>query len=152
MQQHQFVTANGMTVDQGLVDTVVITLIITGIISYFIVAFLLMHIFKKAGLRQWDAFVPVYNVWKLLELGGQSGYWSLLSVVAALFSYVSVVIALAAHALLFVFIVIAMHAIGKRFGKQDWFVLVAIFLPLVWLGWLGFDKSKWQKAPKKSTT
>jgi hypothetical protein len=151
MQQHQFVTANGTTVDQGLIDAVTMTVIVLGIISYFLVAYLLMRIFKKVGVKQWIAFVPVYNVWKLLEIGGQSGYWSLLSVVAALFSYVSIAVSLAAHALLFVFIIIAMHTIGKRFGKQDWFVFVAIFLPLLWLIWLGFDKSKWQKTAKKPT-
>jgi hypothetical protein len=40
---------------------------------------------------------------------------------------------------------IAMYTIGLRFGKEGYFVLLAIFLPIVWSAWLAFDKSTWQK-------
>jgi hypothetical protein len=38
---------------------------------------------------------------------------------------------------------IAMYHIGKKLGKDGVFVLLAIFLPIVWLIWLAVDKSKW---------
>lgn len=113
-----------------------ITFVIT---SYLLVAFLIGRIFKKAGKQQWPAYVPIYNHWKLLELGDQSGFWALL----AFIPYVNVV------SLIFTYI--AMHHIGLKLDKAKWFVVVAIFLPLIWFIWLAFDDSKWPE-PKAKTT
>lgn len=114
-------------------------LLIFAIICYAVGAFLLGRVFKKAGVPQWIAWVPIYNTWKLLEMGNQQGFWSVL----ALLPFVNIVSA--------VFVYIAMYHIGKKLGKEDWFVLLAIFVPVVWLVWLGFDDSKWPKQTKKST-
>ncbi len=98
---------------------------------YVVVAIFLGRIFKKAGLPSWIAWVPFYNTWKLLEIGGQQGIWAILAIIP-LVNYVSAV-----------FVFIAMYHIGKKLGKDGTFVLLAIFLPIVWLVWLGVDKSKW---------
>ncbi len=101
------------------------------IITYVVNALLLGQIFKKAGAPTWAAWVPVYNNWKFLEIGGQQGFWAVLAfvpivgVVSLVFSY------------------IAAYHIGKSLGKSDAFVLFAIFLPIVWLIWLAVDKSTW---------
>jgi len=108
------------------------------IASYAITAFLLGRIFKKAGVPQWIAWVPVYNTWKLLELGGQQGFWAVL----AFLPFVNIVS--------LVFVYIAMYRIGKNLGKEDWFVLLAIFVPIVWMIWLAFDDSKWPANGEKS--
>ena len=117
-----------------------IALVVFSIISYIIVAFLLGRIFKKAGLPQWAAWVPVYNFWKTLELGNQQGFWALI----ALIPYAGIVG--------IIFLYIATYHIGKKLGKEDWFVLVAIFIPVLWLIWLGFDDSKWLSKHKSITT
>lgn len=106
-------------------------LLIMAFAAYAVTSWLSGRIFKKAGVEQWIAWVPVYNTWKLLEIGGQQGFWAVLGLIPI----VNIVSA--------VFIYIAMFNIGKRLGKEDWFVLVAILLPLVWLIWLAFDDSKW---------
>jgi hypothetical protein len=121
---------------------IIVVLFITVVmfaISYAICSFLLGRIFKKAGIPQWIAWVPVYNVWKILELGGQQGFWALLG----LLPFVGII------SLIYVYI--AMYYIGRRFGKEDWFVVLAIIVPVLWLGWLAFDDSKWHKQ-KKSTS
>ncbi|MDB5177090.1 MAG: hypothetical protein JWN75_758 [Candidatus Saccharibacteria bacterium] len=110
------------------------------IASYAIGAFLLGRLFKKAGIPQWIAWVPIYNTWKLLEMGGQQGFWAVL----ALIPFLNIV------ALIFLYI--AMYDIGKKLGKEGWFVLLAIFVPIVWLIWLGFDDSKWPNDKKPVTT
>jgi len=101
------------------------------VLVYAVYSFCLMKIFKKAGVEGWIAWVPIYNNWKLLEIGGQQGFWAVLAVVPV----VSIVSA--------IFMYISMFHIGKKLGKEDYFVLLAIFLPLVWLIWLAADKSKW---------
>ena len=123
--------------------------VIAGIIYYAIHAVLLGMIFKKAGVEQWIAWVPFYNSWKMLELGGQQGFWAALAIVPFV-NIASVV-----------FMYIAMYNIGLKMQKEGWFIVLAIFFPLVWLAWLAFDNSTWQNgaataqaAPKtkKATT
>lgn len=125
----------------ALIGTFFLFLVIISIIAYVVNAFLLGRIFKKAGVEQWAAWMPIYNIWKLLEIGGQQGFWAVLM----LLPFVNIVAA--------VFMYIAMYRIGKSLGKEDWFILLAIFIPVVWLIWLAFDDSKWQgkKAPAKKS-
>lgn len=112
--------------------TFIMFTLFASLIGYVIHAILLGLIFKKAGVPQWIAWVPFYNVWKTLELGGQQGFWAVLLIVP----FVNIAS--------LVFIYIAMYHIGLRLQKEGWFVLLAIFLPLVWSIWLAFDNSKWQ--------
>lgn len=100
-------------------------------IIYAVFAIFLSRIFKKAGVKPWIAWVPFYNSWKLLEIGGQQGFWAVLAIIPIV-NYVSAV-----------FTYIAMYHIGKKLGKSGAFVLWGIFLPFVWVIWLGVDKSKW---------
>lgn len=123
----------------AIVGVVFLFMFIFFVVAYAIGAFLLSRIFKKAGVPQWAAWVPVYNSWKLLELGNQQGFWAVL----ALIPFVNIVSA--------VFMYIAMYHIGKKLGKEDWFILLAIFLPIVWMIWLGFDDSKWDDGKKPAT-
>jgi hypothetical protein len=101
------------------------------LIFYVLYSYMLGRIFKKADVEQWIAWVPFYNNWKMLEIGGQQGYWAILAIIPL------VNIASA------VFMFMAMYHIGRKLGKDDWFVLLAIFLPIVWIAWLAFDDSKW---------
>lgn len=103
---------------------------------YVFIAICLQRIFKKAGVENtWAAWVPFYSHWKLLEVGGQPGYWAVL----ALIPLVGIASA--------VFTFISQYNIGKSLGKGGEFVLFAIFLPYVWFPWLAFDKSTWHGAP-----
>jgi hypothetical protein len=109
--------------------------IVATVILYVIVSLCLMTIFKKAGVKNaWAAWVPYYNSWKTLQIGGQQGFWAILSVIPL----VNIVAA--------VFLYIAMYHIGKKLGKSDAFVLLAVFIPIVWYIWLAVDDSKWNDA------
>ncbi len=115
----------------AILGGVFLFLVLFAIAAYAVGAYLLGRVFKKAGVPQWAAWVPVYNSWKLLEMGGQQGFWAVL----ALIPFVNIISA--------IFIYISMYEIGKKLGKEGWFVLLAIFIPVVWMIWLGFDDSKW---------
>ena len=124
--------------------------LIFAVAVYVFYAFFLMKIFKKAGVEQWAAWVPIYNNWKLLEIGGQQGFWAILAIIP----FVNIVS--------LVFMYIAMYHIGLKLQKEGIFVLLAIFLTPVWLVWLAVDKSTWddskgapslaRKQPLKPTT
>lgn len=107
-------------------------------IGYVISGIFLMLIFKKAGAPAWAAWVPVYNNWKLLEIGGQQGFWAVLSLVPIV-NIVSVVM-----------LYIAQYHVGIKLGKSGAFVVLAIFLPVVWLIWLAVDKSVWDDSASPS--
>lgn len=115
----------------GLFLFFIVFIIFLSLVTYAVNAFLLARVFKKAGLAQWIAWVPFYNMWKFLELGGQQGFWAVLSVVPIV-SYASLV-----------FVYIAAYKVGLSFAKEGWWVLLAIFVPTVWLAILAFDSSKW---------
>lgn len=144
-REYNYVYTDGSAVDPvvsaALIGTIILFALVFALIAYAVSAWLLGRIFKKAGVPQWAAWVPVYNTWKILEIGGQQGFWAVL----ALLPVVQIVSA--------VFIYIAMYRIGKNLGKEDWFVLLAIFVPIIWMGWLAFDDSKWptDKSKKPST-
>ena len=104
------------------------------VIVYVLTAVCLMRIFKKAGIEQWPAWVPIYNTWKMLEIGGQQGFWAILSIVPV----VNIVAA--------IFMYIAAYNIGLKLQKEGIFVLLAIFLMPIWLIWLAFDKSVWDES------
>lgn len=104
------------------------------IVMYVVFSIFTGKIFKKAGVPAWAAWVPFYSGWKLLEIGGQQGFWAVLTIIPIV-NYVSLV-----------FMYIAMYHIGKKLGKSGAFVLFAIFLPIVWIIWLAVDKSKWNDA------
>jgi len=101
------------------------------IATYVISSLALGRIFKKAGVASWIAWVPFYNTWKILEIGGQQGFWAVLAIIPV----VNIVSA--------VFTIIAMYNIGLKLGKSGAFVLLAIFLPIVWVIWLAVDTSAW---------
>src|SRR5690606_4273977 len=90
--------------------------------------------FKKAGVESWKAWVPVYNNWVMLQLGGQQGWWAVVAFIPV------------ANLVAAVFMCIAMYNIGLKLGKEGAFVLLAIFLYAVWLIWLAVDKSTWKEA------
>jgi hypothetical protein len=92
---------------------------------YVLYAFSLMSFFKKVGVEPWIGWVPVYNTWKVLEVGGQPGWLALISLIP----YGGIVTA--------VFLYISMFRIGRAFGKDGAFLVLGIFLPFVWAFILG---------------
>ena len=99
--------------------------------TYVIYSYFLSRIFKKAGVQQYIAWIPVYNLWKTLEIGGQQGYWAVLSLIPGV------------NLVSYIFLILAELNIGRKLQKEDWFVLVGIFAPVIWVIWLAVDKSKW---------
>ena len=116
----------------GTIVSIILFMLLIIAAMYVVHAILLGRIFKKAGVETWKAWVPFYNSWIMLELGDQQGYWAVL----ALIPVVNIVAA--------IFMYIAMYNIGLKLGKEGAFVLLAIFLPLVWLIWLAVDDSTWK--------
>ena len=100
-------------------------MILFAIAYYVVLAISLMGFFKKVGVEPWIAWVPIYNTWKWLEVGGQQGWLALI----ALIPYGGIVSA--------IFLYIGMYRTGRAFGKDGAFLVLGIFLPFVWAFILG---------------
>lgn len=96
---------------------------------YVVMALALSSFFKKVGVESWIAWVPIYNTWKWLEVGGQQGWLALISLIP----YGSIVTS--------VFLYIGMYRTGRAFGKDGAFLVLGIFLPFVWAFILGSKSS-----------
>jgi len=127
-------TPEQATALMAVVGFVMFVVLLIGIAMYVLTSLCLMRIFKKAGVQPWIAWVPFYNTWKVLEIGGQQGFWAVLAIIPIV-NIVSTV-----------FTYIALYNIGLKLGKSGSFVLLAIFLSPVWLIWLAFDKEPWNDA------
>ncbi len=91
------------------------------VVAYYVVESLaLSRLFAKVGIEPWIAWVPFYRTWRWLELGGQAGWLSLLSLIPYGGMATSV------------FLYIGMYRTGIAFRKDGSWVVLGIFLPFVW--------------------
>lgn len=115
----------------ALVFVVVYLVLIVGV--YALVAWMLSRVFKKAGVLPWKAWVPLFNYWVFFEMGGQLGWLALLSLIPGV------------NIVALVFGCIAAWHVGSAFQKPGvgW-LLLYIFLPVIWIGIVAFDGSRWE--------
>jgi hypothetical protein len=102
------------------------------IAAYVLNGFAFMKLFRKVGIEPWAAWVPIFNNWRILELGGQMGWLSLL----ALVNPGGIVAA--------VFEAIGAFRIGIAFRKPGSWVVLFIFLPFVWAWLLAADTQTYE--------
>lgn len=124
----------------AFVGVVLMFSVFIALLGYIVNSYLLSRVFKKAEIESWKAWVPIYSSWIMLEMGGQRGFWAIILLIPMV------------NIIALVFLIIAMYNIGLKFGKEGAFVLLAIFLPIVWVAWLAFDKSTWNKKLKLQET
>lgn len=120
--------------------------LIFGLVIYIINSIFLMGLFRKAGVEGWKAWIPIYNMFKFLQLGGYSGWLILLNLIPAVGTLAAAI-----------FSAMAAYEIGRKLDKEGIWVVMYIFLGIVWTGILGLDESKWSEnrgrpsvAPEKS--
>ncbi len=101
--------------------------------TIFIVATIGWHIglygmFKKAGIEGWKAFVPFYNTWCMVEKMELPKYWFFLQLIPIAGQFITI------------WILIKFVEHFGRFGF--WHHAAAVFLPFVYLPYLGFSKNE----------
>lgn len=119
----------------GTVTAVIIVyaIIMLAITAFSIVA--LWKIFKKAGKEGWIALVPFYNLYTLFEITWGNGWLFLL----IFLSIIPIVGAIA----VFVILIITDVKLAKVFGKSGGFAVGLVFLSVIFMGILAFDKSEY---------
>lgn len=90
----------------------------------------LWFIFKKAGIAQWKALIPVYNIILWIKLCNKDWKWYIYFLIPAIniFTYLLLVVETA-----------------KAFGRHNfWEQTLAVLLPFVYLPYLGLSKLEYQ--------
>ena len=122
------------------IGAIIIIIAIAWLIFYFVG---LWKMFKKAGKQGWEAIIPVYSTWVLIEIAGLKNYWFIISLAPSLGSLItdnaflsmifSVVSLLANIAII--------YNVSMKFKKDTtWFVL-SIFFSGITLPILGYSNS-----------
>ena len=87
---------------------------------YVLNGFAFMSFYRKVGVKPWIAWVPYYNQFVWLQVGGHVGWFIFLAVVP--FGGWAVI----------VFLAIGMYRTGIAMGKPGGWVVLGIFLPFAW--------------------
>lgn len=101
--------------------------------TIFILATIGWHIglygmFKKAGLEGWKALVPFYNTWCMVEKMQLPKYWFFLQLIPIAGQFITIWL---------------MIKFVEHFGRFGfWQHAAAVFLPFVYLPYLGFSKAE----------
>ncbi|WP_260406560.1 DUF5684 domain-containing protein [Microbacterium sp. G2-8] len=110
--------------------------------GYVLTAVFYMKLFEKAGVEgKWRAWIPFYNSMIFLKLGDINP-WLIFFVFAGAIPVVNF-IGWIGSLFVSVLFIIAAYRIGLKLQKQGAWVVLYIFLAIVWLGIMAFDKSRW---------
>ena len=93
--------------DQSPATTVV------GLVFAVIAIIALWRVFSKAGRPGWAAIIPIYNIYTLVKVSGNSGWFTLLYFIPIVNIIIAVIVAL---------------GVAKNFGKSGVFGIVGLFL------------------------
>jgi hypothetical protein len=96
---------------------------------YVWISLALAKVFAKLGEESWKAWVPYVNTFTIFKLGGQPIYWAILLLVP----FVQIVG--------YIFYIIALNGISKRFGRGGGFTVIAVIAFPIWASILGFGKA-----------
>src|ERR1700761_4167748 len=106
--------------------------LVIAIVFYVLSGFAFMKLYRKVGIEPWAAWVPFFNYWRLLELGGQPGWISILQVIS-----VGNIVAV-------VFECIAAYRVTLSFRKEGSWVVLFFFFPFAWAWSMAADENVYE--------
>ena len=131
-----------------------VVLVISIILGYLLLSFIVSRIFKKVNKKWYLAFIPVVNFIELLNIAGYKWYCVfeyILTLFVSLFIYFKnykellLVIIMVSSFILFIYYYINLNIrIGKRFNKSKLFILFMVIIPVLPYLVLAFDNSKYE--------
>lgn len=101
-------------------------------------------IFQKAGKEGWIALIPFYNLYTLFEITWGNGWLFLLI-------FLSIIPVIGGIAVL-VIIILTNIKLANAFGKSGGFAVGLIFLGIIFMAILAFDKSEYIGVDGKTTS
>ena len=115
----------------GIVLFLVITLLVLAIVILEIAGE--WKIFKKAGKNGWEAIVPIYNCWILVEIAGLNWWWFLLILLGSVVPTIGPLVSLFA-------LFVCNYNIAKKFHKEVGTAILMTLFPYIMYPIMGFGK------------
>lgn len=127
----ELTSSSSNTISESEIMAIMLALLVFAAVVYVVSCIFRQRVFAKASVKSWKAWIPFYNEYVMLQLGGQNGWWVFFSFVP----FCSVVAS--------AFIIVAEYFVQRKLGKPDWYLVVAVLVQPVWLGILAYDSSTW---------
>ena len=127
----QDITQAQSVIENGMVPAIVLGVLVFSLLFLILYYVMLGKVFKKAGLAWWKAWIPFLNNWKLFEIGGQKGFWSIFLYIPAL------------NIIGLVMMIVAIYNINLKFGHGVGMTILAALLSPIWLCILALSKDQW---------
>lgn len=127
-------------------------IIIFGIMAIVVISMVAdMLLFRKAGKAGWEAFVPFYNTWILVEISGLNWWWVLLIFATNIASFANEDLATVAGLISTFAIFNCYYNISKKFRKNTSISVLAGIFSLIFTFIFAFSsKEKYYKNEKVS--
>lgn len=109
----------------------VLVISIISLVVYLLSCMVVSKIFKKADIKEFMAYIPIYNVIKLINLVDFKWY------------YIFGLILFPVNIWFYIYLNIK---IGKSFNKNNLFIIGMILLPVIFYPILAFDSSKYDSS------
>jgi len=114
-------------------------LVITGLVIFFvlglIIAISICAVYIEAGQPGWAAFVPIYNLYVLAEIGEKPGWWGLMVYFGGLIPIVGGLVE-------FIFLIMISIGVAQTFRRGVLFGLGLAFLPFIFYPILAFSPNR----------
>ncbi len=135
---------NTATTAGALVGAALVLVVIAIIIGIAVGIFMLVclwKIFKKAGKNGWEAIIPFYNSWTLVEIAGLNWYWFLIYIGAAILAATGItgLSLIGSAAGIFTSVVIYNNLCKKFHQDSAGFIVLLVLLPIVGYPMLAFS-------------
>lgn len=142
--------ALGLIIFILIVLLVVISLVVLEIVGVW-------KVFKKAGKNGWEAIIPYYSTWTLVEISGCKWWFFLIVLISGLFTFnitidINDTSSVSYNPLEFIGSILNLfgmfminYNIAKKFNKDLGYAIGLTLLPFVFYSILGFGKSIFDK-------
>lgn len=148
---------NQFNIDPAIFGVLIAFILLLSLVLYVYFGFSYSKLLKKAGAEDsWAGWVPVYGSWRMFEIAGRPGWWSLIGSVAYALALISPIIYFIANILALVISIIFGLDLAKSFGKSSGYAVALIFFPVPMYLIMALDSDKYvgpggKALPKKST-
>lgn len=115
------------------IATIITIIILVGLIVFGIIV--VIKVYKKMGRMGWEAILPIYNNWVLVEVSGLNWWWFLFTLIGLYVdNYIIILLMLFGN-------FVINYNIAKRFKKDFGFSIVLTILPLIGYAIIAFSKN-----------
>lgn len=115
-----------------------IVLIISFLVVYLLCSFVVSKIFKKGDIKEYKAYIPIYNFINLLKLADFKWYYIFLFIIPVINIWFSIYFNI---------------RLGKKYNKGKGFIILMVLLPIIAYTILAFNKNEYDGSieykPKK---